>query len=153
MGTYFDAYFRETGDKRVSWSTDPAFPKGTADVLWYFQTKYTTRGASINLASGREMKLIIAEGQLREGDGSAALATINALRAASSVPPRTAASTSEYWTVLGRERSIELWLEGRHLGDLFRWEEDGVPGTFDDMTGRDRCFPIGVSELDANPNI
>jgi hypothetical protein len=152
VGTYFESYFRETGDKRVSWSSDPAFPKGTADVLWYFQTKYTTRGSPINLASGREMRLIIAEGQLRKGDATAALATINALRAASAVAPRSAASTADLWTVLGRERGIELWLEGRHLGDLFRWKEDNVPGTFDDMTGRDRCFPIGVSELDANPN-
>ena len=153
VGTWFESYFRDTGDKRVSWSSDPAFPKGTADVLWYFQTKYTTRGAPMNLASGREMRLIIAEGQLRNGDLTGALGTINALRSASSVAPRAAGSVAELWTVLGRERSIEMWLEGRHLGDLFRWKEEGVPGTFDDMTGRDRCFPIGVSELDANPNI
>lgn len=153
VGTYFESYFRDTGDRRVSWSSDPAFPKGTADVPWYFQTKYTTRGAPINLASGREMMLILAEGQLRSGDAAASLVTINALRAASSVAPRTSGSVPESWTILGRERSIELWLEGRHLGDLFRWKEEGVPGTFDDMTGRDRCFPIGVSELDANPNL
>jgi hypothetical protein len=152
-GTFFESYYVTSGDRRVSWTTDPGFPKGTADVPWYFQTKFASRGAPINLASGREMKLIVAEAQLRSNDWNAALSTINALRAEAGVGAWGASSPSAAWTVLGRERAIELWLEGRRLGDLFRWSNDGVPGTFDDMSGRDVCFPIGVSEIDANPNI
>ena len=153
VGTFFDSYFKSTGDKRTSWSTDPAFPKGSADVLWYFQTKFTSRGSPVNLASGREMRLLRAEAALRSGDWQAALSIVNALRFESAVSPVSATGVAETWTMLGRERSIELWLEGRRLGDLFRFKRDGVPGNFEDMTGRDTCFPIGVSELDANPNI
>ncbi len=153
VGTFFDAYYKATGDKRTSWSTDPAFPKGSADVLWYFQTKFTSRGAAVNLASGREMRLLRAEASLRAGDWQGALSALNALRTESGVITVTATGLSETWTMLGRERSIELWLEGRRLGDLFRFKRDGVPGSFEDMTARDTCFPIGVSELDANPNV
>jgi hypothetical protein len=153
VGTFFDAYYRETNDKRTSWATDPSFPKGSADVLWYFQTKYTSRGAPVNLASGREMRLLKAEALLRGGDWQSALSMVNALRAEAGVTHVSATGAAETWTMLGRERSIELWLEGRRLGDLFRYRRDGVPGSFEDMTGRDMCFPIGVSELAANPNI
>ncbi len=153
VGTFFDAYFKATGDKRTPWSTDPAFPKGSADVLWYFQTKFTSRGAPMNLVSGREMRLLRAEASLRAGDWQAALSAVNALRGEAGVTAVTAGGIGETWTMLSRERSIEFWLEGRRLGDLFRFKSDGVPGNFEDMTGRDTCFPIGVSELDANPNI
>lgn len=151
-GTFFDAYYKATGDKRTPWSTDPAFPKGTADVLWYFQTKFTSRGAPVNLASGREMRLLRAEASLRAGDWQSALSAINSLRIEAGVATVAATGTAETWTMLGRERSIELWLEGRRLGDLFRFKRDAVPGSFENMTDRDTCFPIGVSELDANPN-
>ena len=151
--TFFDAYFRQSGDQRTPWSTDAAFPTGTANVPWYFQTKFASRSAPINLASGREMRLIIAESQLRGGDWASALATINSLRVLSGVTPWVASDVMETWTALSRERGIELWLEGRRLGDLFRWEEEGAPGIREEMTGRDMCFPIGISELDANPNI
>lgn len=153
VGTFFDGYFKATGDKRTPWSTDPAFPKGTADVLWYFQTKFPSRGAPVNLASGREMKLLKAEASLRASDWQAALAAVNALRTEAGMTTVNASGIGETWTMLGRERSIELWLEGRRLGDLFRFRRDDVPGSLEDMTGRDTCFPIGVSELDANPNL
>ena len=55
--------------------------------------------------------------------------------------------------MLGRERGIELWLEGRRLGDLYRLKTGGVPGQFDDMTGRDLCYPIGLTEMNSNPNL
>lgn len=151
-GTMFESYYKLTGDKRTSWATDPAFPKGSADVLWYFQTKFTSRAAPVNLASGREMRLLRAEASLRSGEWQAALSALNALRTEAGVTPLTTNGIAETWTMLGRERSIELWLEGRRLGDLFRFRSDAVPGDFEDMTGRDTCFPIGVSELDANPN-
>jgi hypothetical protein len=81
------------------------------------------------------------------------MAIVNALRSEVGVAPWPVSGTAEAWTALGRERGIELWLEGRRLGDLFRWKADNVPGTFDDMTGRDLCFPVGVTERDTNPNL
>ena len=153
VGTFFETYYKQTSDKRTPWTTNSAFPKGTKDVLWYLQTKFDNRGAAVNLVSGREMRLLLAEATLRSGDWATALSMINALRSESAVTPWTATGVEQTWTMLGRERSIELWLEGRRLGDLFRWKADNVPGTFEDMTGRDRCFPIGVSERNSNPNL
>ena len=153
IGTFFENYYLTTHDPRASWSTNPAFPRGTMNVLWYFQTKHRATTSPINLVSGREMRLVRAEGQLRSGDWQGALAAINDLRTEVGVPKWTASNAAEAWTALGRERAIELWLEGRRLGDLSRWKAGAVPGQFDDMTGRDMCFPIGVSELDTNTNI
>jgi starch-binding outer membrane protein, SusD/RagB family len=153
VGTFYESYYKSTGDPRTPWSTDPAFPKGTANVLWYFQTKYQSTSSPINLVTSREMRLIVAESLLRSGDWQSAMSAINSLRADVRVPPWPASNAADAWTALGRERGIELWLEGRRLGDLFRWQAAKVPGTFDDMTGRNMCFPVGISELTTNPNL
>jgi hypothetical protein len=153
VGTFYESYFKSTGDPRTPWSTNPAFPRGTANVVWLFQTKYDKTSSPINLVSSREMRLVVAESLLRSGDWQGAMLEINSLRAEVSVPPWPATTLAEAWTALGRERGIELWLEGRRLGDLFRWQADKVPGTFEDMTGRDTCFPVGVSESDTNHNL
>ena len=78
---------------------------------------------------------------------------INAHRIALGLTPWAAADAIEAWTALKRERGIELWLEGRRLGDLDRWLRDGTPGEAEDMTGRDTCFPIGAIERGTNPNV
>jgi hypothetical protein len=153
VGTFFESYYRTTGDPRTPWSTNPAFPKGTANVLWYFQTKYAASSSPINLVTSREMRLIIAESTLRAGDWQGAMSIVNSLRADVSVPPWPASNVADAWTALGRERAIELWLEGRRLGDLYRWTTEGVPGTLEDMKGRDLCFPVGISESNTNSNI
>ncbi len=153
VGTFFESYYTTSKDPRAAWSTNPAFPRGSANVLWYFPTKYASTASPINLVTAREMKLIIAESLLRAGDWQGAMTQINALRSTVGVAPWSASNVAEAWTALGKERAIELWLEGRRLGDLYRWQADKVPGTFDDMTGRDTCFPIGISEVDSNPNL
>jgi hypothetical protein len=153
VGTFYESYYKTTGDPRTPWSTNPAFPKGTANVLWYFQTKYTSTSSPINLVTAREMRLIVAESLLRAGNWQDALAEINALRTSVGVTPWTASNLTDTWTALGRERGIELWLEGRRLGDLYRWKATAAPGVFDDMTGRDLCFPVGVSESNTNHNL
>jgi hypothetical protein len=151
--TYYEDYYLDTGDPRVAWTIDPEHPEGDAGVPWYIQLKYRSRDAPIALVTGREMRLIIAEADLRAGDVARALTAINALRAEAGVGPWEAASLEAAWTALKRERGIELWLEGRRLGDLHRWTEEDAPGTGEDMTGRSVCFPIGQSERVTNPNV
>ena len=68
--------------------------------------------------------------------------------------PWPATTITEAWTALKRERGIELWLEARRLGDERRWVEAGTPGDMEDMSDRVRlCFPIGLGERRANPNV
>jgi hypothetical protein len=153
FGTFYESYYLTTQDPRTPWATNPNFPRGTMNITWYFQTKYKSLNAPINLVSGREMRLIVAESRLRAGDVGGGMAIINALRSEVGVAPWPVSGIADAWAALGRERGIELWLEGRRLGDLFRWKTGNVPGTFEDMTGRDMCFPVGVTERDTNPNL
>ena len=162
VGTFFEGYFRSTGDPRASWGTDPRVPTAEfTTVPWLFQTKYTGETSPMNLSSGREMVLIRAEVALREGDWQQAMELINSLRQglvsahdSSPIPLATASNATEAWTALKRERAIELWLESRRLGDLWRWVENKTPGEMEDVSDRIRlCFPVARSELQTNPNI
>jgi starch-binding outer membrane protein, SusD/RagB family len=160
--TFYEDYYAEVGDPRTSWDTDPAVPNAEFEnVPWLFQTKYTSRTSPMNLSSGREMILIRAEVALRAGDWQQALTLVNSLRqglvsdhTGEPLPLWTASNATEAWTALKRERGIELWLETRRLGDLWRWVENDVPGEMEDTSDRIRlCFPVATSELQTNPNI
>ena len=122
-------------------------------VRWYFQTKHNSPSAPINLVSGWEMRLIEAEARLVASDVSGAMTLINKHRLSLGLAPWTAADETEAWTHPKRERGIELWIEGRRLGDFRRWTALNRPGTAEDMTGRDLCFPIPLSERETNPNL
>lgn len=152
-GTFYDAYFTETGDPRTPWSQSATTPLTILGDPWHFQTKHDRREAPIRLSSGREMRLILAEARLRDGDAAGGLEILNQLRESVGAPPWPAGGLEAAWAALKRERGIELWLEGRRLGDLHRWLAEGTPGATDDMTGRSTCFPIGQTELDTNPNL
>lgn len=132
-------------------------PDGTSGkVRWYYQTKYATQAAGVNLSSGWEMRLIEAEAKLINGDVAGAVAILNVRRAALSVPLVTATTAADAWTALKRERAIELWLEGRRLNDLRRWKAASRPGSYDareDVATRDLCFPVSLQEKQANPNL
>ncbi len=159
-GTFYENYRRTTRDPRVPFDSSLTIRFGDAavtslggQVRWYFQTKYPVRESSINLSSGWEMRLIEAEALLVGNDIAGALAKMNIRRSALSVPQLTASNTTEAWEALKRERGIELWLEGRRMGDQRRWAALNRPGVSDDMTGRALCFPIPLSELETNPNL
>ncbi|HVF38843.1 MAG TPA: RagB/SusD family nutrient uptake outer membrane protein [Gemmatimonadaceae bacterium] len=152
-GTFFESYYASTGDPRVPWKRNASVPLAPLGNPWFIQAKFDKRDAPMNLASGAEMRLILAEALLRSGDWQSALARINERRIQLGLPGWTATNSTEAWSALKRERSIELWLEGRRLGDLFRWIEAKTPGDMEDMTGRSLCFPIGQTELTSNPNV
>lgn len=167
--TVYEDYYASTNDPRVSWGQSATSPSGDAAVLtlgqvpWHFETKFTSRTAAINLSSGWEMRLIQAEALLESNDVTNAMPLINRHRAALGLQPWTAATPGEAWQALQRERGIELWLEGRRLGDIRRWkgankpiglsayEEPGATSYLD--AGRSLCFPIPLSELQTNPNL
>lgn len=136
------------------------------------QEKFTAQTSPINLSSGWEMRLIRAEERLVAGDLAGAVALINTRRAAlTPAQPAYNAGTmtlADGWTALKSERALELWLEGRRIGDLRRWAAAGSPGTIFDgayflqggvltrtetTASRDLCFPIGRSETETNPNL
>jgi hypothetical protein len=159
-GTFYENYRRTTRDPRVPFDSSLTIRFGDAavtslggQVRWYFQTKYPVRESSINLSSGWEMRLIEAEVLLVGNDIAGALAKMNIRRTALSLPQLTASNATEAWVALKRERGIELWLEGRRMGDQRRWAALNRPGVSDDMTGRALCFPIPLSELETNPNL
>lgn len=163
VGTFYEDYYRETGDPRVAWGEDPEVPTAEiASVPWLFQLKYQSRDDDIDLVTGRELRLIEAEALLRQGDGPGAVAILNQLRS-SLISDRTGLPLEDYpapadleeaWTYLKRERGIELWLEGRRLADQRRWIAEVTPGETEDLSDRIRlCFPIAQSELNTNPNL
>ena len=150
---------------------DAALYLGFGQVPWAFPTKYPADNSPYNIATGREMLLIRAEALLTQGQIQPAMALVNQLRTSvrsdqTSQPlsPWVANTLAEAWTALMTERSIELYLEGRHLFDVRRWEEAKVPGDLrlPDFESKSyifkekpfsRCFPIAQSERDTNPNI
>ena len=160
----------DQGDPRVPYrttdETGDAAVQCCGQVPWWPQTKYADSGSDIPLSKGTEMRLIEAESMLLSGDWQGAMAKINALRAAVDFMPAEASSVTEAWTALKHERGVVLWLEGRRLGDFFRWNRDNTPGDRhplevpsgsqhegSHLVQQDLCFPIARSEVDTNPNI
>ena len=164
-GTVYEQYYAATGDPRTPYRVTTEPGTGGLDccgpVPWYPQQKYL-QTSGIDLSTGTEMRLIEAEAELRSGRWPEALTLINQVRARAGATSSTAASLEETWTALKRERGIDLWLEGRRLNDLRRWQAENTPGALDPrempgsashLDGQDLCFPIPKSERDTNPNV
>ncbi len=165
-GTYYEDYYLTTGDPRTPWTDTgldgDGFVACCGVVPFYRQEKTAQRESPITLSSGPEMRLIEAEDQLMKGNWQAGLDVINTLRTSYGVDPWTASGATEAWGRLKRERGIQLWLEARRLGDLYRWDAAGTPGALDplEVVGeashlltQDLCFPVPRGEIDTNPNI
>jgi len=160
-GTFFEGYYATTGDPRVRWENTGRVDTPLKLPLFRMR-KWTEYTDDVNLVSGREMVLIRAEALLQVGgDWGAALILINSLRqglmsdhSGTQIPLRTASNLEEGWTALKEERKLELWLEGRRMGDLRRWIAASTPGAMEDMSSRIRlCAPVANSERVNNPNI
>jgi hypothetical protein len=195
--TYYDTYYTQTGDPRTPWRTygylSPpqdfcgASLQGYGRVPCTQQMKYKTQDDDIRLSSGKEMRLIEAEALLVQGNFQAAMTKINALRASYTsettrqpLQPWTASNLVEAWAVLKRERGIELWLEGRRMGDQRRWEpiigQQKTPGDLElpnfearstvfteyprgrplslgSVTPRALCLNISDTERNTNPHL
>ncbi len=163
------------GDPRVSWRVSGENGDAASSccglIAWNPQTKYTEDDSPIELASDEEMQLILAENELRTNGAAgipAAVAIIDALRTAAGQATEAPATLDDAWTYFKREHAIEMWLEGRRLPALRRWNDAGDPETHlqpleqvgdgDVATGshlatRDFCFPVSEAEKQTNDNI
>lgn len=137
------------------------------------QEKYDELGSDIPLVKGTEMRLIEAEAELADGspDATAAMNAINEVRAFHSLSdlsaPNGVGSSGENgfqpgtaWYHLDRERLLTLWLEGRRLNDLTRWDHPYKygPGEVDIVyeqqpAVRAVIMPVAESECNNNDNL
>jgi hypothetical protein len=148
---------------------------GSDGITEYWrQEKFPGNGSNIPTVKGTEMRLIEAEATLRAAtpDIATAMAKINEVRQFYGVtlPDLTAATLDEAWIHLDHERHLTLWLEGRRMHDLRRWDEEDrsilpgvrylrgqLPLADDDLppelAKRASCIPISFSECLSNVNL
>lgn len=111
------------------------------------QTKYPDRFSSANIASWQEARLIEAEAELGLGDIARAIELVNEIRAAAPLPPYSGPATeSAVRDQIMFERSVELFLEAKHLADLRRTNSPLLDGRVD-------CSPISWEEQESNTNV
>jgi hypothetical protein len=148
-----------TDDARVPWEI--AFDNSgqvevgqDGETPFYQQLKYRTQDDDIHLTKGTEMLVLRAEARLRDGDIAGMVDRLNDARAVFGMGPVDApADIAAAWELLRFERGATLWLEGRRLWDLRRWEAQGGPAADPFTEGRDVCFPISREEKRVNPNL
>lgn len=146
-------------DPRVPWdtikTTSGSIQKGQDGLTNFFrQAKYKDLGSDIPVAKGTEMLMIRAENALRSGDLAGAWGFINQQRAvygmtALAVP----ADVATAWPILQKEKGAVVWLEGRRLGDLRRWNAETGPAKNTFLESRNKCIPISMNEIQTNPNL
>jgi hypothetical protein len=124
------------------------------------QGKYTSLGSSIPIARWAEAQLIIAEADANTGDLPGAVAIINSLHSLAGIPQYPGGTASEVLQHLVQERRNELFLEGQHIGDMFRLNQPffNPPGTpypskAGGVYGPTGCLPLPTVETANNPNI
>lgn len=129
------------------------------------QEKFDDGGSEITALSGKEARLIEAEAALRIGDLGEFTTQINRIRTLYGMPSITEPATAgalEYpnalddgWSILDGERHLTLWLEGRRLWDLHRWNHPFLNGgtvVWEGENPRDSCMPVPSGECRVNPN-
>ena len=143
-------------------------PRGAdGETPHYRQEKFPSDDSDIAAAKGAEMRLIQAENQIRNGTVDSAVALMNAARSYYGVDPMdpdtiTDSAPSSFdinnqaWSILDDERHLTLWLEGRRLHDLRRWNHPFLNGgsiVYPGISERASCYPISQNECDVNDNI
>lgn len=148
-------------DPRAPWDTlftaNGKLQKGAnGNTPAFQQRKYDTQTTDVPLVKGTEMLLLRAEGALRAStpDTAGAYVLMNEARAVygmDSLAHQTDINLA--WKDLHYERSVTLWLEGRHLWDASRWYNETGPMHSDAMKDRDQCLPVSLGEINANSNL
>lgn len=124
------------------------------ETPFYQQLKLRTEDTDIRLTHGSEMLVLRAEAALRNGNIAGMKTLLDQARAVYDMDPvDLPANTGDAWVLLRRERGATLWLEGRRLWDLRRWQNEGGQVADPYSQGRDVCFPISAEEKRANSNL
>ncbi len=132
----------------------------------YRQDKYNESGSDVPIVSGTEMRLIEAEAALLGGDLATFTAKVNEVRAFHGADPIEQPGSvgamefpnaqDDAWSILDRERYLTLWMEGRRLFDLDRWQHPFLQGGTLIGPGaepRVSCMPVPEIECQLNPEI
>ena len=132
----------------------------------YRQDKYNESGSDIPVVSGTEMRLIEAEAALLGGDLATFTAKVNEVRAFHGADPIEQPATvgalefpnaqDDAMSILDRERYLTMWIEGRRLYDLDRWQHPFLQGGTIIGPGaepRVSCMPVPEIECTLNPEI
>jgi len=134
-------------------------PTTTGVPLWGAD-KYGALATTMPVARYAEAQLIVAESKLAANDIPGAVAAINAVRAAKSVPAydATGQTAAQVLSQIIEERRRELFLEGHRLGDLRRYglpilPAAGTPFLSGGTYGTQSCFPLPDVERINNPTI
>ena len=56
------------------------------------------------------------------------------------------------WKVFQTEYGAVVWLEGRRLWQMRRWQAASGPSHVTFLDGRANCIPISLAEMQSNPN-
>jgi hypothetical protein len=146
-------------DPRVPWfipldgSGNPLLGQDGA-TLHYRQDKLTEPGDDVRLTHYAEMRVLLAEGALRNNEYSVAQGYLNQARDSYGMDPLTLSTdNAEAWATLRVERYAATWLENRRLWDQRRWSAEGGVMADPFSQGRDLCFPISDEEMRANVNV
>ncbi len=132
----------------------------------YRQDKYNEQGSDVPIVTGAEMRLIEAEAAMGAGDLATFTAKVNEVRAFYGADPIEQPATvgalefpnaqDDAASILDRERYLTLWIEGRRLFDLDRWNHPFLQGGTLIGPGaepRISCMPIPEIECTLNPEI
>ena len=136
---------------------------GTAQgsVIWT-PDKYSTLTTVMPIARYAEAQLIVAEARLEAGDLAGAVQAINVVRATRAGVPAydaTGQTAEQVRATLIEDRRRELFLEGRRLGDIRRYNLPLSPAAGTPFPGgggvygTQSCFPLPDVERINNPNI
>jgi hypothetical protein len=106
--------------------------------------------ADITIVSARELHLIIAEDALARNDNQTFESAINDLRALDGLTDYEGQVPA--LELLQHSRQVNLFLQGRRLADLYRFEQVSPEWNLNRVT-EGAFFPITITEIRANPNL
>ena len=146
---FYKSDVRYKTDPRTSFRDKGDTAKGPDPTRQFVeQLKYTARDTPIPVFTWQEARLIEAEAEIRLGNPARAVTLINQVRAAANLAAYAGPATEQ--AVLDQliyERSAELWLQAQSLNDWRRFNLQFA------SQPRDKCFEIGQSEWESNPNL